>query len=289
MQQPAALLLPESALQLLERNFGADARTAPAELVGGCTNLVVRLWFADDSFAVRVPSSETDFLALDRRAECAALDAAGAAGVTPDVIVCDPASGILVSRWIEGELWTWQRARHADAIRLMARTLTELHAVAPPIGARLLAPLPLLRNYWQMVSTRAASLASRLQTLHARVLAEAGGLQGGSPVFCHADLHHRNIIDAGGLRLLDWEYAGIAEAYFDLASFAQCNDLARDERTLLLEAYGPTIEDAERLALYCMLFDWICVLWLAMTGVGERAQERQRFEALIQRVKAEVE
>ena len=289
MQQPASLLLPESALALLERHLGTDPRQAPAELVAGSTNLVTRLRLASDSFAVRVPRPGTEFIAIDRRAECAALAAAATVGLAPDVILCDAASGILVSRWIEGELWTAQRAHETDAIHLLARSLRRLHAVTPPIGARSLAPVPLLRNYWQVVSTRAVALAARLQSLHARVLARAAEVQGGSSVFCHADLHHRNLVEAHGLRLLDWEYAGLAEAYFDLASFAQSNDLTLDERALLLEAYGAAIEDAERLALYCLLFDWVCVLWLAMTGAGEHAPDRPRFEALIQRVKAAIE
>lgn len=288
MQQPASLLLPEPALALLEKSLGADIRRAPAELVAGATNLVVRLWLAGDSFAVRVPRLDSA-LAVDRRAECAALNAAAGAGLTPDVIVCDASSGILITRWIEGTVWTFDRVREREAIHLAARALMRLHAVAPPIGARSLAPLPLLRTYWQLVGTRAASLATRLQTVHARVLARAAEMQGGSAVFCHADLHHRNLIEADGLRLLDWEYAGVAEAYFDLASFAQSNDLTQEERGVLLEAYGPVIEDADRLALYCGLFDWICVLWFAMTGTSEHAAHRARFEALIQRVKTAVE
>jgi thiamine kinase len=228
-------------------------------------------------------------MAVDRRGECAALETAETAGLAPEVIACDAASGILISRWIKGAPWSAQRAHETEAIRLIAHTLTGLHAVSPPSGARSLAPLPLLRNYWQLVSTRAAALAARLQSLHARVLTRATEVQGGAPVFCHADLHHRNLIEAQGLRILDWEYAGLAEAYFDLASFAQSNDLTLDERTLLLEEYGAPIENAERLALHCLLFDWICVLWLAMTGAAERALHRSRFEALIQRVKAVVE
>ncbi len=289
MDQPASLLLPETALALVERVFGAEARSSPAELIAGTTNLVVRLKLADESFAVRVPRPETAHVAIDRRSECAALDAAAAANLTPDVVICDPATGVLITRWLKGELWTSQRVHEADAIRIVVRTLQRLHALELPIAARSLAPLALLRSYWQVVSARAAALASRLSSLHARVLARAAEVQGGALVLCHADLHHRNLIDAGGLRLLDWEYAGTAEPYFDLASFAQSNDLTPAEQVLLREEYGAAIQDAERLSVHCVLFDWICVLWLAMTSAGERAPERARLELLVQRVKAAVE
>lgn len=288
MRQPASLLLPEPAFALLEAHLGSGVRDAPGELIAGTTNLVARLWLPGESFAVRVPRLESGVLAVDRRAECAALGAAASAGLTPEVILCDAASGILVTRWIEAEPWTAQRAHESEAIRIAARALTRLHAVTPPSNARSLAPLPLLRTYWQLVLARAASLAARLQSVHARVLGRAAEVHGGTTVFCHADLHHRNLIGAEELRLLDWEYAGLAEACFDLASFAQSNDLSSEERALLLEAYGPAVEDSDRLSLYCVLFDWICVLWLAMTGTSEHAIHRPRFEALIQRVKAAV-
>lgn len=288
MRQPASLLLPEPALALLEAQLGSGVRDAPAELIAGTTNLVARLWLPRESVAVRVPRLASGVLAVDRRAECAALEAAAGTGLAPEVIVCDTASGILVTRWIDAEPWTADRAHESEAIRLAAHALTRLHAVTPPGNARSLAPLPLLRNYWQLVLARAASLATRLHTVHARVLGRAAEVQGGTAVFCHADLHHRNLIGADELRLLDWEYAGVAEAYFDLASFAQSNDLTPEERTPLLEAYGAAIEDSDRLSLYCVLFDWICVLWLAMTGASEHAVHRPRFEALIQRVKAAV-
>lgn len=289
MDQPASLLLPESALVLLERVFGAQARAATAQLVEGATNLVVRLTLADESIAVRVPRPETAHLAVDRRSECVALAAASAVSLAPDVVICDPVSGVLVTRWLNGEPWSSQRVHESDAIRALACTLKRLHALPPPTAVRTLSPLPLLRSYWQVVSARAAALALRLASLHTRVLARAAEVQSESSVLCHADLHHRNLIDAGGLRLLDWEYAGMAETYFDLASFAQSNDLTHAEQAVLLEAYGSSLQDAWRFALYRVLFDWVCVLWLAMTGAGERVAERKRLELLVQRVKSALE
>jgi len=289
MEQSASLLLPEPALTLLERAFGARAGRAPGELIAGSTNLVVRVQMAGDSVAVRVPRPDTAYVPIDRQAECVALGAAAVVDLAPVVIVCDPASGVLITRWIDGELWTAERTHEADAIRIVARALRRLHALPPPAGMRSLAPLTLLRSYWQTVSARATALASRLTSLHARILARAAEAQGRSMVLCHADLHHRNLIDDGRLRLLDWEYAGIAEPYFDLASFAQSNDLTHAEQALLSEAYGLPLQDGGRLALYGVLFDWICVLWLAMTGVGERSPDRERLELLIQRVKSSIE
>lgn len=289
MEQPASLLLPEPALTFLEQIAGARARDAPGEPVTGSTNLIVRLQLADAAVAVRVPRPDTAHVAIDRRSECTAIAAAANAGLAPDALVCDAASGVLITRWVEGRLLMPQQTHEAEVIRLVASTLARLHALAAPAGVRSLAMKPLLRTYWQTVTERAAALASRLSSLHTRMMAQAQDLQGGALVLCHADLHHRNLIEARGLQLLDWEYAGLAEPYYDLASYSQSNDLTQGEREQLLEAYGAAPHQSERFALYCVLFDWVCVLWLAMVGAAERSAARERMELLIRRVKSSVE
>lgn len=289
MVQPASQLLPESALAFLERLFGSSARLAPVEFIAQSTNLVVRIQLRDGSYAVRVPRSAMAHLEVDRRSECAALEVAAAADLAPRVVICDPVSGILVTHWIEGATWTAQRVHQPDAIRGMARALKDLHALPVPGGVRSLAPQPLLERYWRIVTGRANPLQSRLASIHARVLARAQQAHRAPRVLCHSDLHHRNLIENGTLRLLDWEYAGVTERSYDLASFSQSNDLTRAEQELLLRAYELEREDEGRFELHCVLFDWICVLWLAMVDVGEATTDRIRLEALAQRVKSALE
>ena len=43
---------------------------------------------------------------------------------------------------------------------------------------------------------------------------------------CHNDLLTANFLDDGErLRILDWEYAGMGDRFFDLANFASHHDL----------------------------------------------------------------
>ena len=44
---------------------------------------------------------------------------------------------------------------------------------------------------------------------------------------CHNDLLTANFLDDGTrLRILDWEYAGMGDRFFDLANFSDNNDLS---------------------------------------------------------------
>ena len=289
MGESASQLLPEPALALLEQLFGGDAQKATAELIEGSTNHVVRVRIGGASYAVRVPRINTAHLEIDRRSECAALDAAATAGVGPRVVACDSSSGVLVTHWINGRTWTAQRAHEAEAIREMARVLRALHALPAPKSVRSLAPLPLLEGYWRIVSGRPGALKSRLALLHPRVLTRAREAHRGSLVLCHSDLHHHNLIEDERLWLLDWEYAGVTEPAYDLASFAQSNDLTPAEQVLLLDAYGLPRTDAPRFDLHALLFDWICVLWLAMVDARAGSSEGERLEFLVRRVEARLE
>ena len=112
----------------------------------------------------------------------------------------------------------------------------------------------------KLASAAAASLAAVAPRAHA---------------LCHHDLHHRNVIDAGELVFVDWEYAGRGEPLLDLAAFAAYHDFDAPRRAALLAAYeagGPPpqrLADAhevggaspERFAAACTLFDCLQALW----------------------------
>ncbi len=47
---------------------------------------------------------------------------------------------------------------------------------------------------------------------------------GSDACLCHNDLLNANFLDDGTLRILDWEYAGMGDAFFDLANFSRNHD-----------------------------------------------------------------
>ena len=59
------------------------------------------------------------------------------------------------------------------------------------------------------------------------------------PVPCHNDLLAARTSSAHGdaLVIIDWEYAGMNDRYFDLGNLAVNNELSPDDELRLLEAY----------------------------------------------------
>ena len=88
---------------------------------------------------------------------------------------------------------------------------------------------------------------------------------------CHDDLLAANFIrGADQLWIVDWEYAGMGDRYFDLANFAVNNGLDEAQQETLLEAYFAEPPDERALAtlrLMRFMSDFREAMWGVVQGV----------------------
>lgn len=253
-------------------------------IVHEAANRVVRLRIGTEEFALRIPLLDDARLAVDRRSECIAITVASNAALAPRIAACDPASGVLITHWIDEPIWTVEQARQPANIRQIAAALRHLHALPAPGGIRTLDINALICGYWETLCFKSSELPprlSRLQEVALRRLAQRVEIKS---CLCHSDLHAGNLIGYGEkLRLLDWEYSGLSQPLFDLASYSQSNDLAAEQVTLLLDEYGADASSRRHLANEQWLYDWICALWLAVSGTFKKTGGKERFEMLLNR------
>jgi thiamine kinase-like enzyme len=88
---------------------------------------------------------------------------------------------------------------------------------------------------------------------------------------CHNDLLNENFLFDGRLRILDWEYAGMGDPFFDLANFSVNHDFADEHDRLLLAWYfeSPTPVDWARLKVTRIISDFREAMWgLVQTGIS---------------------
>jgi thiamine kinase-like enzyme len=82
---------------------------------------------------------------------------------------------------------------------------------------------------------------------------------------CHNDLLNANFIDDGvRIRIVDWEYAGMGDPFFDLGNFSINHELMPEQDAVLLEAYdgGPVRADRlARLTLMRVVSDFREAMW----------------------------
>jgi thiamine kinase len=250
---------------------GVGAITGIERIKHGLTNESWLVRSATGALVVRVSNTSEASLQIHRESEALILDTVARAGIGPEIIVCDPARHLLVTRYM-GPTWTDAAAiRDANIVRI-AEVLQRLHALRPPDGLHRVELRAVVDGYVATLSEHGVQPTASSKELWSRAREAAEALQQNrSACLCHNDVHALNIVRArkGGLRLIDWEYAGLGEPLFDLASICVYHRYTKDQRLRLLCAYDPGADqmNAGYLELACWLFAYIRDLWMAVRAL----------------------
>jgi len=218
-------------------------------LSGGITNrnFLVSAPGTSERWVIRLAGNDTHLLGISREVEHAATVAAAGVGVGPEVTAFIRPEGYLVTRFIEGSPVSDEAVHQPETLRRVADSLRRIHD-GPAIPG-LFVPLRIVEAY------RALALARGVRIPAAYDLAAAVGrrielacLE--APIElrpCHNDLLNANFIDDGTrIRIVDWEYAGMGDPFFDLGNFSINHELGGDEDAALLAAYDGPDHAAQR-------------------------------------------
>ncbi len=259
-------------LRVLEEQLGGPAGETAA-LGGGITNRNVRVIVGGHDVVVRLPGGDTGLLGIDRDAECEATRAAAAAGVGPEVVAFVEDQACLVTAFVPGRPPRDGELTEPRMLRRVAGALRLFHD-GPPLRATF-SPFAVGAAYRAIALERGAVLPDGLKAAE-RVAQEVRPLLQGpehEPVPCHNDLLAANLlVDDVGLTILDWEYAGMGDRYFDLANLAVNNGFTTQDETALLDAYfagegGATARRRARLGLMRLMSDYREAWWGIVQGV----------------------
>jgi thiamine kinase len=232
----------------------------------GLTN---RSWLVrtkDDDVVVRISNTAATSLQIDRESEAVVLATVAEAGIGPEVILCDPANHVLITRFL-GDTWAEADATQEDNVQRLGQLFRRLHRLSPPAGVRRVDLNESLEGYFRTLNERGVQPALVTKSLRDRALQVAAKLKENSAAtLCHNDVHHLNITDDGKLRLIDWEYSGVGQRLFDLASVCVYHKYDKLQREQLLSSYTSLTELTtwHRLELACWLFDYVRDLWVAV-------------------------
>jgi thiamine kinase-like enzyme len=241
---------------------GRDARVEP--LGGGITNRNFKVSVGGEAFVLRIGGKDTELLGIDRRAEHAASKIAAELGLAPEVVEFLEPDGYLVTRYVEGEVGRID-------VEQVGRALRRLHA-GPAFPARF--------DSFRVVEVYRATALERgvaAPTAYEKAKELADAIErrraGVVPRPCHNDLLNANFIDDGRRSwIVDWEYAGMGDPFFDLGNFAVNHELDEDGERRLLRAYGS--DDAAALVLMRFMSDFREAMW----GVVQQAISELDFD-----------
>ena len=207
-----------------------------APLSGGISNQSFTATDRSGKYVVRV-TRDFPFHHVFRDREVMSARAAHAAGFAPEVVHAEP--GLMISRFVEGKVLDVDDVR-ADIPRI-AHFLRRFHeTMAPQLSgaAFMFWVFHVNRDYVrQLRETGAASEADLAHWL--RINDELEAAQQPLPIVVgHHDLLPANLIDDGSrLWLIDYEYAGLGTAMFDLANLSSNSGFSEAQSDTLLSAY----------------------------------------------------
>jgi thiamine kinase-like enzyme len=259
----------EAALVAVERLWPGRKATI-AELGGGITNRNYKVGLDGEFFVVRMGGAKTELLGIDRAVEHAAAKRAFEVGVGPEVVAFEPAEGWLVTRFIDGAPISLEEMRRPQTLERVAAALRTFHE-SSPIAGRFDA-WSVVDGYRATASAHGVAMPPEFEA--AREVAErirsARGEQPAVP--CHNDLLNANFLDDGAIRIVDWEYAGMGDRFFDLANFSVNHEFGVEDDMRFLGAYfgEERASDLASLRLMRYMSDFREAMWgVLQSGISD--------------------
>jgi thiamine kinase-like enzyme len=211
------------------------------DLSGGLTNRNYKIDTSDgNSYVLRVGGNDTRLLGIDRLTEYGCTQAASSVGVAPEPIAFLEPEGYLVTRFVAGAGIPMEVLAAPDNLRRVVASLKAYHAL--PHFPGYFSPFRIYDSYLPIARQYNAPLPANIDWYGERAaeIERAFLRQPFTSTPCHNDLLNGNFIDDGNLiRILDWEYAGMGDPFFDLANLSAQNEFTQaNDETLLTEYFS---------------------------------------------------
>jgi thiamine kinase-like enzyme len=245
-----------------------DLRYQP--LGGGITNKNYRVDVDSQSYVLRIAGVKTELLGIDRLNEYIANSAAGKLGIAPEVVYYIQPEGYLVTHFLTAGPLPPDELRLPANLRKVAELLKNIHGMADIPGE--FSVFRVVEDYARVARGYDVQFPDNYDWLLEQMYAAEQAFQSDALPLrpCHNDLLNENFLKEGEhIYLLDWEYAGMGDIYFDLANLSVNHGFTDDEDHMLLEAYFGELSAVNwaRLKVMKILSDFRESMW-GMVQIG---------------------
>jgi len=219
------------------------------QLRGGFTNRAYRVRANAREFVLRLSHANAASLGINRANEYEILSCLAPTGIAPELVYWSPDGSIAVFEYISGRVWNRADFALASQRRRLSALVDCYQRIAPDVPC--FSYVQYLSLYWRQYQkrfpARARVDASKWHRFmhRLRLWEQHQSLR----TLVHHDLVPENIIETpAGLRIIDWEYAGLGLAALD---------------RLVLHPRGVRYR-AHRGAMCREIASWIDTLWWAI-------------------------
>ena len=242
-------------------------------LGGGITNRNFKINVGGESFVLRIAGANTELLGIDRDTEFAANSVAGDLDIAPEVVYFIQPEGYLITRFVEGSPLSPQEVKQPENLKVIVEMLEKFHATSPIPGTFWVPQI--VEDYSKIAKSHNIRFPDNfdwlLDCLHEAVVAFQKDPLPHCP--CHNDLLNENFLsDNNQIYILDWEYAGMGDRYFDLANLSVNHDFNDDQDRLLLGFYFGEVSKKSwaHLKVMRIISDYRESMWgLVQMGISE--------------------
>src|SRR5688572_16756943 len=251
--------------------FASASNLIITELTGGITNKNYKITDNGESYVLRMGGNETKYLGIDRKIEYECSLLASQIGIAPEPIAFLEPEGYIVARFISGMGIPAEEIGSEENIDRVLESMKAYHALKYFPGS--FSPFRVAEEYAKTANSFNVKLPDKMEWYLEKSSEIEKAMYGREPLQrrpCHNDLLNLNFIDDGArIRILDWEYAGMGDIFFDLGNFAVQHDVKIEQDDILLYAYfgNPTDSQRAHLKLMKIMSDLREAMW-GMVQIG---------------------
>lgn len=256
-------------LQQWLEHLPIDGVVETTPLLRGIANDVYQLNTLSDTYVLKHFRFDHPY-GLDRDQEVRVQQRAADAGLAPPVLHYDAVQGLLLQPYISSNDLAQAKLSMTAKLQLLATVSAHIHRLQIDVS------IWSLRNRLQRYCHTLASFDAARARQFERGLQKQRKLIdsfGSHPVFCHNDLAFHHVFVAAQPLVIDWEYSGIGERYFDLANSIQVNQLSQSQMRAFLHAYEGAAGFSVNTAV---LADWLALVELTSQLWYELHEQLQR-------------
>ncbi len=276
-------LTPEAAIARIPDWNGLDVQVET--LGGGITNhnYVVTVTGRPDlpwggKYVMRIPGQGSD-LFIDREVEHQNALSASQAGVSPPVLYSLEPEMCTVVPFIEAvTMHPEDLAGHRDRLEKVVDAVRQYHDRAEFVNR--IYVFDMIREYLDMARGVDAPFPEDIDWMLglSDEIEQAMKRDQPADVACHCDLLSENFMleESGKMWVIDWEYGGKTDPYFDLGDFCVEHPLSDDEEHLIIKRYCGTFDEARYARM--MLHKLVADLWWSIWAMIQVRQSKLDFD-----------
>ena len=236
-------------------------------LSGGLTNTNYKVTVDRIPYFLRIPGESTELLAIDRQNEYFNSMAAAETGIGPKVIYHLQELDVMVLEFLDGQTMSKDTLQSEGMSTRMAESIKRLHE-----GPRFKTDFNMFRltEYYLDICRKQDICVPEGYAEKMQDVARIEKTMIAHPVQsvpCNNDLLGENYIDDGKiLRIIDYEYSGNNDPYFELGNTCQENKFDEERIIEMCQAYFGCVSEAKlaRMKLSMIMSDVGWTLWAAI-------------------------